>query len=82
MANEYPGFGIVMNPINVQSLSKTFSSKEGPVFRKVRKSIVAVDDISFNVPEGEVFALLGPNGAGKATTIKTIESEGRKQPTS
>jgi ABC-2 type transport system ATP-binding protein len=32
----------------------------------------AVDDISFIVEEGEVFAFLGPNGAGKTTTIKML----------
>ena len=32
----------------------------------------AVDDISFNVKEGEMFAFLGPNGAGKTTTIKIL----------
>jgi Cu-processing system ATP-binding protein len=32
----------------------------------------AVDDISFEVRQGEVFALLGPNGSGKTTTMKTI----------
>ncbi len=34
--------------------------------------IVAVDDISFEVKSGEIFALLGPNGAGKSTTIKML----------
>jgi ABC-2 type transport system ATP-binding protein len=34
--------------------------------------IVAVDDISFNVKKGEIFAFLGPNGAGKSTTIKML----------
>jgi ABC-2 type transport system ATP-binding protein len=34
--------------------------------------IVAVDDISFEVNKGEVFAFLGPNGAGKSTTIKML----------
>ncbi len=33
---------------------------------------VAVDDISFEVDKGEVFAFLGPNGAGKTTTIKML----------
>lgn len=33
---------------------------------------VAVDDISFNVSKGEIFAFLGPNGAGKSTTIKML----------
>ena len=32
----------------------------------------AVDDISFEVPKGEIFAFLGPNGAGKSTTIKML----------
>lgn len=34
--------------------------------------IKAVNQISFNVKEGEIFALLGPNGAGKSTTIKML----------
>jgi ABC-2 type transport system ATP-binding protein len=34
--------------------------------------IVAVDDISFDVEKGEIFAFLGPNGAGKSTTIKML----------
>ncbi len=33
----------------------------------------AVDNISFNVPEGKCFGLLGPNGAGKTTTIEIME---------
>ena len=33
---------------------------------------VAVDDISFDVKKGEIFAFLGPNGAGKTTTIKML----------
>ncbi len=36
-------------------------------------SVRAVDDLSFSVAEGEVFALLGPNGAGKTTTVEILE---------
>ncbi len=36
-------------------------------------SLRAVDDVSFRVPEGEVFAFLGPNGAGKTTTVEILE---------
>jgi ABC-2 type transport system ATP-binding protein len=34
--------------------------------------LVAVDHISFNVKEGEIFGFLGPNGAGKSTTIRML----------
>lgn len=36
------------------------------------KNFTAVDDVSFNVEPGEIFALLGPNGAGKTTIIKML----------
>jgi ABC-2 type transport system ATP-binding protein len=36
------------------------------------KDFVAVNDISFKVKKGEIFAFLGPNGAGKSTTIKML----------
>jgi ABC-2 type transport system ATP-binding protein len=41
--------------------------------RKTYGSIVAVDDLSFDVREGEVYALLGHNGAGKSTTVEILE---------
>jgi ABC-2 type transport system ATP-binding protein len=46
--------------IKVQNLVKTFGD------------FTAVDDVSFDVAAGEVFAFLGPNGAGKTTTIKML----------
>lgn len=44
------------------------------------RSLKAVDEISFSIPQGTCFGLLGPNGAGKTTTIEIIE--GIKKPTS
>ena len=46
--------------IRVQNLVKTFGN------------FTAVNDVSFEVGEGEIFAFLGPNGAGKTTTIKML----------
>ena len=34
--------------------------------------VVAVDEVSFTVHEGEIFGIIGPNGAGKTTTVETI----------
>src|SRR5260370_40429038 len=49
-----------MAMIRVTNLVKTFGN------------FTAVDDISFEVARGEIFAFLGPNGAGKTTTIKML----------
>ncbi len=49
-----------MDIIKVKNLTKKF------------KDFIAVDNISFSVKQGEIFAFLGPNGAGKTTTIKML----------
>jgi ABC-2 type transport system ATP-binding protein len=41
--------------------------------RKTYGRTVAVDDVSFEVNDGEIFGLIGPNGAGKTTTMECIE---------
>ena len=57
--------GTVAQPVvQVQSLRKIF--KVGFWGRRV----TAVDGVSLEVQQGEVFGFLGPNGAGKTTTIK------------
>lgn len=48
--------------INVENLTKRYGE------------LLAVDDISFAIVKGEVFALLGPNGAGKSTTVEIINT--------
>lgn len=42
-------------------------------FHKAYGDFVAVDRISFNVNQGEIFGLLGPNGAGKTSTLECLE---------
>jgi ABC-2 type transport system ATP-binding protein len=49
-----------MSMINVKNLTKKFDN------------ITAVENLTFEVAEGEVFGLLGPNGAGKTTTIRML----------
>src|SRR5262245_31367375 len=56
------------NALRVEALRRRFDS------------IDAVDGLSFEINEGEVFGLLGPNGAGKTTTISVIAT--RLRPTS
>ena len=52
---------MVKNVIEVKSLVKKYGN------------FTAVNDISFNIKKGEVFAFLGPNGAGKTTTVEMME---------
>jgi len=42
--------------------------------RKTYGATVAVDDISFEVAEGEIFGILGPNGAGKTTAVECLQA--------
>lgn len=67
--------------IYVENLRKEFKKtiKEPGVlgsfkslFHPKTEKIVAVNDISFNVPEGEILGFIGPNGAGKSTVIKML----------
>ncbi|MCP4421437.1 MAG: ATP-binding cassette domain-containing protein, partial [Chloroflexi bacterium] len=42
-------------------------------FCKTYGDFVAVDNINFEVKQGEIFGLLGPNGAGKTSTLECLE---------
>ena len=55
--------------ITVQRLSKTFEVKTK---NKEKEMFTAVDNISFEVEQGEIIGFIGPNGAGKSTTIKMM----------
>lgn len=60
-----------MNAIEVSHLRRMFKSQIG-VIKRTTREVVAVDDVSFGIQEGELFGLLGPNGAGKTTTVKML----------
>ena len=69
-----------MKIIEVKDLIKEFIIKKKAtkpngkkyLFKKEKTTKVAVDNISFDVEEGEALAFIGPNGAGKSTTIKML----------
>lgn len=69
-----------MAVIKVKNLNKEYKYNEKiegksflyNVFHAKKKIVKAVDNISFDVEEGETVAFIGPNGAGKSTTVKML----------
>ncbi|MDO4296357.1 MAG: ABC transporter ATP-binding protein [bacterium] len=62
--------------IELQHLTKKFPAQG----RKNRKEVIAVNDFSFEIPDGKLIGLLGPSGCGKSTTLNLIC--GLEKPTS
>jgi len=60
--------------LKAEGLSKTFklSAKQQKLQKTKKKVITAVDNVSFEAYEGEIYGLLGPNGAGKTTTLRIL----------
>ena len=59
----------------LQNLTKIFPSRD----KKAGKEVVAVNDFSFEIPDGKLIGLLGPSGCGKSTTLYMIS--GLQKPT-
>ena len=55
-----------MEPIKIEGISKVYHKGLR------RQKVLAVNDLSMAVPEGDIFGFIGPNGAGKSTTIKIL----------
>ena len=60
----------------LQNLTKKFPNRN----RKLKEDVVAVDNFTFEIPDGELIGLLGPSGCGKSTTLNLIC--GLQKPTS
>src|SRR5690349_3956485 len=67
--------------IEVRGLSRLYAVRERQpglraalrgVVRRACRTVVAVSDISFSIPVGEIVGFVGPNGAGKTTTLKVL----------
>lgn len=63
-----------MNTLKTINLRKEFklSQKQKRAMKTDKNVIVACDDISLDIKEGEIYGLLGPNGAGKTTTLRML----------
>lgn len=54
--------------VRLQNLTKKFPSRD----RKNRRDVIAVNDFTFEIPDGKLIGLLGPSGCGKSTTLNLI----------
>ena len=53
-----------MPAISVENITKNYGKKN--------EKVLAVDDLSFSVKEGEIFGLIGPDGSGKTTVFRIL----------
>lgn len=60
--------------IIAKNLVKNYTIKEDGLFKRKRKTVPAVQDISLEIPKGKIIGVLGINGAGKTTTIRMLAS--------
>ena len=66
--------------ILLQNLTKTFPARGGRRAGKKAETVTAVNDFTFEIPDGTLIGLLGPSGCGKSTTLNLIC--GLQKPTS
>jgi ABC-2 type transport system ATP-binding protein len=58
--------------IETENLGRIYKIRGSKKEKKIRKELVALQDVNLQIEQGELFGLLGPNGAGKTTLIKVL----------
>ncbi len=58
--------------IETENLGRIYKIRGSKKEKKIRKELVALQDVNIQIEQGELFGLLGPNGAGKTTLIKIL----------
>lgn len=61
------GLGTEME-VTLKNLTKKFPGRD----RKKQEDVIAVNDFTFQIPDGKLIGLLGPSGCGKSTTLNLI----------
>lgn len=69
-SNNVPGWIGGYALLRVENLTKEFRSGRG----RKKKTVTAVNNLSFQCKPGEIYGLLGPNGAGKTTTLRCLST--------
>ena len=59
------------NIISVRNLSKQFNMEAG-FFARNKKTVFAVNDVSFDIPRGTTYGIVGESGCGKTTTARLV----------
>ncbi len=75
-SHQFTGEMEVSMEVILQNLTKKFPSRD----RKKQEDVIAVNDFTFEIPDGKLIGLLGPSGCGKSTTLNLIS--GLIKPTS
>ncbi len=58
--------------IETENLGRIYKIRGSKKEKKIRKELIALQEVNLQIEQGELFGLLGPNGAGKTTLINAV----------